>query len=81
MEKHAGNAKMRVFHVEQSHSAETLVDVLYEDGVGGPITKKGVCAYCQKEQGIEPKRGESHTICRKHDNAIRKQHGLPLRTD
>jgi len=27
---------------------------------------KTVCAWCQKESGIEPKAGESHGICQAH---------------
>lgn len=82
MAKHADNTRMKMFHVEQL--AEVAVNVLFENpgvGVGGRITQRGVCAYCQKERGEKPVRGQSHTICRKHDNEIRAQNGLPLRND
>ena len=33
----------------------------------------GICAWCQKEQGVKPNPAESHGICPKHDAAVRAE--------
>jgi len=41
---------------------------------GGKIK---ICAWCQEEKGVQPQRGESHSICPLHSELLRRA-GLKL---